>query len=75
MLPVVHGLEEEFGDRIRFVYLDMDNADTAPLMAEVNFTYRPHFSLVSESGEIVEQWVGSVEEAVFRVAFEELLNS
>lgn len=75
MLPVVHGLEAEFGDRMKFVYLDMDDPNTASLMKAVNFTYRPHFTLLDGNGSIVEQWAGIVSSNSLRDAFTHVLDS
>ena len=75
MLPVVHGLEDEFADRMKFVYLDMDDSNTASLLKAVNFTYRPHFTLLDEDGLIIEQWSGIVKYESFRDAFDEFLDS
>jgi len=75
MLPVVHGLEDEFADRMKFVYLDMDDSNTASLLKAVNFTYRPHFTLLDGDGLIIEQWSGIVKYESFRDAFDEFLDS
>ena len=75
MLPVVHGLEAEFGDRMTFVYLDMDDPNTSSLMQAVNFTFRPHFTLIDGDGLIVDQWAGIVKHDTFRDAFDNVLGS
>ncbi len=73
MAPVVHGLEQQWGDRINFVYLDIDDPDTTPFKRDYGYRYQPHFLLLDGEGRIVDQWVGPVAEGTFVSAFEALL--
>jgi hypothetical protein len=73
MAPVVHGLEQQWGDRINFVYLDIDDPDTTPFKRDFGYRYQPHFLLLDGQGQIVDQWVGPVAEGTFVSAFESLL--
>lgn len=70
MRPVVHGLEEQYGKEIAFVYLDIDNPSTRPLKDKWGFRYQPHFILVGAEGDVVQEWVGYVESTEFEQAFE-----
>jgi hypothetical protein len=70
MAPVVHGLEQQWGDRINFVYLDIDDPDTTPFKREFGYIYQPHFLLLDGEGQIVKQWIGPVSEDAFVSAFE-----
>ena len=60
MAPVMNRLETEYGDRMNFVYLDIDNPDTRDLRQELGFRYQPHYFLVDGQGKVVYQWVGQV---------------
>ena len=74
MLPVVHGLENQFGDKIDFVYLDIDDAATQTLKNELGYRFQPHFFLVNGDGVVIQQWLGVVSEADFVLAFEQVLQ-
>ena len=73
MAPVVHGLEQQWGDRINFVYLDIDDPDTTPFKRQFGYRYQPHTFLLDGQGQIVTQWVGPVTEEQFVSAFEALV--
>lgn len=73
MAPIVHGLEQQWGGRINFVYLDIDDPDTTDFKRQFGYRYQPHFFLLDGRGQIVDQWVGPVSEATFISAFEALV--
>lgn len=72
MEPIVHGLEEQYGDQIDFVYLDIDDPETNDEKELYSFRVQPHFLLVGADGEIIEQWFGYNSENVFTEAFADL---
>jgi hypothetical protein len=74
MLPIVHGLEDRYGDRINFVYLDIDNPDTAGLKAELNYRFQPQFVLVDGQGNIIESWTGPVSEPILEGVLQKALE-
>ena len=43
MEPIVHGLEAEYGEKLDFVYYDIDAPESADAMREYNFRVQPHF--------------------------------
>ncbi|HKJ26606.1 MAG TPA: hypothetical protein VJ965_03125 [Anaerolineales bacterium] len=55
MAPVVHGLENKYGESMNFVYIDIDDPQTEPLRKELGFlrSWRPYFFFLDSSGEIV----------------------
>ncbi len=75
MKPIVHGLEEEYGDEIEFVYLDIDDPANDAAKELYGFRFQPHFLLVGADGEIIEQWLGYNSENVFVESFEVLASS
>ena len=60
MAPIVHGLEAKYTDRINFVYLDIDDANTQRFKDALDYIYQPHIFLLDENGSIIQQWVGYV---------------
>jgi thioredoxin-like negative regulator of GroEL len=73
MKPIVHGLEQEYGDRINFVYLDIDDPASEEMKRKLGYRFQPHFFLLDADGEVVADWLGIVPEEAFRQAFESLL--
>jgi hypothetical protein len=59
----VHGLEQQWGNKVGFVYLDIDDPDTAPFKRALGYQYQPHILLLDGEGQIVHQWVGFVQES------------
>jgi hypothetical protein len=73
LAPVVHGLEQQWGDRINFVYLDIDDPRAEPFKRQFGYRYQPHTFLLDGQGEIIDQWVGRVSEGTLATAFEALI--
>jgi thiol-disulfide isomerase/thioredoxin len=74
MAPIVHGLEAEYGERMNFVYLDIDDPDTDPFKEALGYRVQPHIFLVDERGKILREWLGRADEADLRQAFDNALD-
>ncbi|MBX3049069.1 MAG: hypothetical protein KIT46_02055 [Anaerolineales bacterium] len=61
MAPTVHGLEDLYGDRMTFTYLDRDDPATQSLRSQLGYVYQPHFFLLGPEGSLLGQWRGYVE--------------
>jgi thioredoxin-like negative regulator of GroEL len=68
MAPVVHGLEAEYGDRMNFVYLDIDDEATFTFKQALGYRYQPHIFLLDAEGNVIIQWVGFVDETTLEEA-------
>ncbi len=73
MAPIVHGLEAEYGNRMNFVYLDIDDPATADFKIKLGYRYQPHLMLLDGEGTILAQWVGFVGEDQLREQFDKAL--
>jgi len=56
----VHGLEQQWGDKVNFVYLDIDDPQTATFKRALGYQYQPHLLLLDGQGTILREWVGFV---------------
>ena len=74
MAPIVHGLEQEYSDRIDFVRFNIDDPKTDEAKRQYGYRYQPHFFLVDRSGRIIESWLGAVREEAFTNAFSQVLS-
>ncbi|MEK6222343.1 MAG: hypothetical protein N2D54_08845 [Chloroflexota bacterium] len=69
MAPVVHGLEDKYGDQVRFVYLDIDDSNNKAFMEAVGYDrrWRPYIMIVDRDGNVILDssggnsiWVGVI---------------
>ena len=69
MAPVVHGLENKYGENINFVFLDIDDPATEELQRAVGYDrrLRPYIMLLNGNGEVILNedgnpaiWIGVV---------------
>jgi hypothetical protein len=74
MAPIVHGLEAEYRDRMKFSYLDIDDPANDDFKQALGFRVQPQLFLLDGNGEILQQWVGYTSEAQLRDAFEQALQ-
>ena len=74
MAPMVHGLEAEYFGKIRFTYLDADNAATREFQRALGFVYQPEFYLLDGNGNLLTKWVGFVSEEELERVFAEYLQ-
>jgi len=74
MKPIVHGLEAEYGDRMGFVYINVDDPQTLDIKRALVFEYMPYFVLLDGDGTILKQWNGQVPREAFVDEFYYALN-
>ena len=60
MAPLLNELESKYSTQMNFVFLDIDDPETEIFKEKLGYKWQPHFFLISESGEILKQWVGYV---------------
>ncbi len=70
----MHGLEAEYGDRIQFTYLDIDDSQTSDLKAALGFRAQPQLFLLDGEGQVLKEWFGFVSREEFVSAFEAALS-
>jgi hypothetical protein len=74
MAPIVHGLESEYSQRVKFVYLDITDPANNDFLKSVGFRGTPHFFLLNGSGEVIQQWVGTISADNIRTSFDNNLQ-
>lgn len=74
MIPIVHGLQAKYEDRIGFVYLDIDDAANAEFKRALGYRVQPHFFLLDADGQVVQSWLGRVSEAELEQALQSVLQ-
>lgn len=61
MAPIVHGLEQQWNDRVDFLYLDVADPRNAAAMQRLGYRATPHFFILDPSGRTTRSWLGTVE--------------
>jgi hypothetical protein len=74
MAPVVHGLEDQYGDRMAFSYLDIDDPATTEFRSTLGFRYQPEFYLLDAQGNLIQKWIGPVQAPELAAAFDVALG-
>jgi hypothetical protein len=74
MAPIVHGLQDDFGDQMVFTFLDIDDPATRVWMDELSYVGRPYYVLLDAEGNILQKWSGFVAEDRLRAALEKALG-
>lgn len=69
MAPIVHGLEQKYGDQIQFIYLDIDDPNTIPFQRAVFYDsrWRPYIMILDGDGNVIVDangtksiWIGVI---------------
>jgi len=68
LAPEIHTLETHYGDKINFIYLDIDDPENDIFKQQLHYQQQPQFYLLDREGNVVRQWLGSV-------AFDELVST
>lgn len=61
MAPIVHGLEQQWNDRVDFLYLDVADPRNASVMQRLGYRATPHFFILDAAGQPLRSWLGTVE--------------
>ena len=72
--PVVHGLRNEYQDRVNFVILDWDNSREHSLARDLGVAQHPAYGLVApDSNEVVGRVFGPQPEQQLRNILDDLI--
>ncbi len=74
MRPIVHGLETKYAAKIDFIYLDIDDPASGPIMRSLGFRYQPEFYLLDDRGNVIQKWLGYAEAPSFEVGLAKVLG-
>ena len=74
MAPVVHGLEQEYRNRIDFLYLNVADDANAEAERRYGFTSTPHFFFLRPNGTTVSNVQGVVPGDSLRRRLDALLD-
>jgi len=74
MAPVMNVLEQRLEDRLRFVYLDIDDPANSLYKTLLSNRLPPVFFLLDGTGSVVQEWQGYIELDKFEAAIAEALQ-
>ena len=73
MIPMVHGLQKRYSDKIDFVYLNAEDEATAAARDKYEFVGTPQFLLLDASGrQVGKALFGMLDEGVLVAALDSL---
>ena len=69
----MYRLQEQFGEKVDFISLDMDNPTTKESRFEFGMRNRSHFVLIDAEKNILAQWFGQIEDVAMAADLEAAL--
>jgi thioredoxin-like negative regulator of GroEL len=75
MAPIVHGLEADYAGKVNFVYLDIDDSQNDEFKRSLGYRVQPHFFLLDSEGNVLQQWVGVVQQDELVAALNQAIDS
>jgi hypothetical protein len=77
MMPALLNLQDQYGSRVNFVYLDRDDPATAQLKRALyynDYATKPQIFLLDSEGKILRQWRGVVPQLDLQQAIQAALG-
>jgi len=74
LAPEIHTLETHYGNRINFIYLDVDDPANDTFKQQLNYRQQPQFYLLDGEGKVIGEWRGTVSFDELVSAFESTMN-
>ena len=71
----MNGLEEQYGEEIDFIWLNVDDRSTLPMRQQYGMSRRSTYVLLDTNDQIVEVWIGFLNQGTLEFAIEEFLDS
>jgi thiol:disulfide interchange protein len=73
--PIVHRLEDQYKDRVDFMYLNIDLEDTLTTRERFDIVARSQYVLIDADGSVVQKWFGYLDEAEVTAALDQFLTA
>ena len=69
----MHGLQEQYGEQVDFLHVDVENPGALEAVGRVGITGRTQYVLTDSAGNVVYRWFGIITQADVQREIEELL--
>ena len=70
----MHGLEQQYGSQVNFVYLDIDDPATESFRRQLGFRVQPQLFLLDKDGSVLQQWFGLVSREELEAALQQAVS-
>ena len=70
----MHGLEQQYGSQVNFVYLDIDDPATESFRRQLGFRVQPQLFLLDKDGAVIQQWLGLVSREELEAALQQAVS-
>ncbi len=74
MLPIVNGLEAEYGDQIQFQRLNVAREEGKTLFQRYNLRGHPVYVIVNPQGEVLWRFVGETSRQILEAGIRQALE-
>lgn len=74
MKPIVNGLENQYGEQIKFVFINREAPENQTIVKKYGVRSQPIFILLDRQGEIAQRFSGPVPEDVLAEALQSLVE-
>ena len=71
----MHGLEQQYSDRIEFVALDFDDKSLNAVRSKYDITDRSQYVLLDANDQIVHRWYGYLDKTDVQKVLDDFLAS
>jgi len=75
MKPIVNGLKEAYIGRIVVTRIDREDPENAEIVRQYDAFNQPMYFMLDSDGEIIWQWIGSIDSAELEQVFLMALES
>lgn len=72
--PDITDLEQQYGERVNFIYLDVDDPAVKMFKEVLDYKISPHFFLLGPQGEVLDEWVDFISQDEIKSAIEKAIQ-
>ena len=72
--PLIHDLQGDYGDRIDFLHVDIENMGAMDAVSPFGITSQTQYVLLNNDGEVIQRWFGVLDEVELDEAIAEVWN-
>jgi len=72
--PLVHILQGEYGDRVDFLHVDVENPGAMDAVGPLGITGQTQYLLLNDAGDVVQRWYGILNEDELDTALADILT-
>jgi thiol-disulfide isomerase/thioredoxin len=72
--PTVHSLQEQYGDQVDFLHVDVDNRGALDAVGQLGITGQTQYVLTDNAGNVIYRWFGILDELDLETTIADVLG-